>query len=316
MPSKITAEQYVKIFNELDVNNEYELLSQYKGSREYIKVLHKSCGHIWEVQAGGITNKKRGPRCPMCGRKIAGNSIHKAKAYTTQSFIDYVRKVSGDEYSVKGTYYNSKTPIEVVHNTCMNRYKVSPSDFKSGKRCPKCAIKRRAKKTAKTTAKFSKEVQLLGSGDYQLMSEYKNWKTKVKILHKVCGRCYFVEPNSFIQGERCPGCKTSHGENFIKKYLDDNYIIYEQQVKFMNLKDKRCLSYDFYLPNEDILIEYQGKQHYVPVERYGGNEHLKVQQYHDILKYKYAYDNQIRLIEVNYVYNSYGKVKKFLDSII
>lgn len=316
MPRKLTVDSYAKIFYDLDKNDEYELLSEYKGSKKPVKVLHKVCGNIWDVQAGVITNKSRGPKCAYCGRKVAANNIHKAKASTKEDFIKYVKQETNDEYLVIGDYYNSKTPIEIKHVVCGNLYKVRPNDFKNGRRCPKCAISIRTNKRAKSTEEFRNQVNNLGNGDYVLESKYVNWKTKVKLLHKTCNNHYLVEPNSFIQGRRCPVCTSSYGETYVKDYLDKNNIYYEQQVKFSDLKDKRYLSFDFYLPSLDILIEYQGRQHYYPVERYGGYEHLTLQKKHDEMKYNYALDNQIELIEIDYTYNTYNKVSDFLDKII
>lgn len=48
------------------------------------------------------------------------------------------------------------------------------------------------------------------------------------------------------------------GEKFIQNWLDKNNIKYEPQKKFNDLKDKLSLSYDFYLPEQKVLIEYQG----------------------------------------------------------
>jgi hypothetical protein len=41
------------------------------------------------------------------------------------------------------------------------------------------------------------------------------------------------------------------------------------------------LSYDFFLPDFNLLIEYQGRQHFIPVERFGGEETFKIQLEHD-----------------------------------
>ena len=100
----------------------------------------------------------------------------------------------------------------------------------------------------------------------------------------------------------CPNCKKSHGEDIIKEYLDNNQIKYEWQKKFDDLYGNynRKLSYDFYLPLYNVLIEYQGKQHYVPVDLFGGEPALKIRQEYDDRKRKYAKNKHIDLLEINY----------------
>ena len=58
-----------------------------------------------------------------------------------------------------------------------------------------------------------------------------------------------------------------------------------------------ALSFDFYVPQYNTCIEYQGVQHYKPVERFGGEEQFAIQQEHDELKRKYAKNNNFDLLE-------------------
>ena len=53
-------------------------------------------------------------------------------------------------------------------------------------------------------------------------------------------------------------------------------------------KDKRKLSYDFYIPSKNLLIEYNGEQHYKSIKHFGGRKMFLLQKHHDWLKRKYA----------------------------
>lgn len=238
------------------------------------------------------------------------------KAGTTEQFNNYIKESCGSEYTLIGEYKNARTPLEIRHNSCGTLYKVRPDDFKHGKRCPTCSIKLRVAHETKTTAKFKEEVSLLVGNEYEVASEYKRWDIKIRMFHKTCGIYYETQPNSFLQGRRCPNCKYSSGENLIKSYLDEHSLSYDQQVKYDDLYDKRKLSYDFYVPKYNLLIEYQGRQHYKPIKRYGGEEHLKVQQYHDNLKREYASKNGINLLEISYANNTLDKVSKVINQKI
>lgn len=72
----------------------------------------------------------------------------------------------------------------------------------------------------------------------------------------------------------CPHCKTSKGERRVEQYLKENNIEYNKQYKFKDCKDIRCLPFDFYLPNHNTCIEYDGEQHVRPA--FGEDSFIKL----------------------------------------
>lgn len=60
------------------------------------------------------------------------------------------------------------------------------------------------------------------------------------------------------------------------------------------------LSIDIFIPKHRIAIEYQGEQHYFPLEHLGGNAALKERQFRDIEKRKLCLQKSVRLIEWKY----------------
>lgn len=71
------------------------------------------------------------------------------------------------------------------------------------------------------------------------------------------------------------------------------------------------LSYDFYLPQYNVLVECQGIQHYEPIEYFGGEEQFKIQQEHDRRKREYAEKNGYKLLEIWYY--DYDKIEEILS---
>lgn len=49
-----------------------------------------------------------------------------------------------------------------------------------------------------------------------------------------------------------------------------------------------------------VAIEYQGKQHFEPVEIFGGKENFEKQKERDVLKKKLSDENGIKLVYINY----------------
>lgn len=89
-------------------------------------------------------------------------------------------------------------------------------------------------------------------------------------------------------------------------------INYEYQKTFDDLRDDKLLSYDFCIPSKNILIEYQGIQHYQPIDYFGGNTTFKKQRNHDKMKLEYAKANNYNLIAVPYTKDTFSKIKKYL----
>lgn len=123
------------------------------------------------------------------------------KRKTDDEFKKEVFELVGDEYEVLGEYKNAKNKIEIFHKECGKNYFVSPDSFLKGRRCPNCNGKFK-----KTTEQFKKELYELVGDEYLLLDEYKNNRTKVKMIHQKCGMIYYVVPTSFLSGCRCPKC--------------------------------------------------------------------------------------------------------------
>lgn len=120
------------------------------------------------------------------------------------------------------------------------------------------------------------------------------------------------------RGTRSCGCIKSSYELKIKQILEKLQIKFQSQQKFSDLKDIRQLSYDFgiYKNNKIIgLIEYQGDQHFKPIEYYGGEEQFKIQQKHDKIKFYYAKIHHIPLLYLSKKDNDIleNKIKEFLS---
>lgn len=146
--------------------------------------------------------------------------------------------------------------------------------------------------------------------------EYVNKCTK--ILH-VCskGHTYKQTPNNHLNGQSCPICSESQGSTYIKNYLDKNNIKYEIQRAFMkDLDSHELLVYDFYLPDCNILIDYQGKQHYEKSNYFGRGCTIKQQQLHDKMKREYAKENGYKLLEIKYTLNTQELVDTYLKKEI
>lgn len=107
--------------------------------------------------------------------------------------------------------------------------------------------------------------------------------------------------HSYVNGGTgCPHCKISKGERKIKELLLHNNIKFEFQKKFKNCRNKKQLPFDFFINDVNVLIEYDGIQHFQPVEIFGGNKNYEQTLKNDQIKNQYCKDNNIRLIRIRY----------------
>lgn len=217
-----------------------------------------------------------------------GNKTEKSKKVYEEFY--YLLKEEG--YKILGEYKNVSTKVEVECDKG-HRYSVVPSSFKSGSRCYICS-----NKIEESEEDF---INGLNKINYKMIGKYRNSQNLVEVECDK-GHRYKVVPNQFKNGSRCPHCGTiSHGENLTKKILKEYNCKFETQKKFRGLVGLKGgqLSYDF-IVNDKLLIEIQGKQHYVPVRMFGGLLQFRTQQKHDKLKREYAKKNGYELLEIPY----------------
>lgn len=105
--------------------------------------------------------------------------------------------------------------------------------------------------------------------------------------------------------------KSSRGEIKIHEILEMNEINFIEEYEFPGLKSTngRPLRFDFAIldddGNIDFLIEYQGKQHYQPVSKFGGTRAFYQQQYNDNQKRRFCALNNLKLVEIPYYEENY-----------
>lgn len=145
--------------------------------------------------------------------------------------------------------------------------------------------------------------------DFEIL-KYKEWSSSFTLKHS-CGYVFSQLPANFFKSGRCPKClpKRSCGEQRIATYLEKKEILFEEQKKF---KDLGKLSYDFFLPDFNLLIEYQGRQHFIPVERFGGEETFKIQLEHDQKKRAFCQNHNFRLLEISFL--DFNNIESILES--
>jgi very-short-patch-repair endonuclease len=106
----------------------------------------------------------------------------------------------------------------------------------------------------------------------------------------------------------------SYGERKILKYLESNNIEYKHQFKFDECKNVNKLIFDFYVPSLNTIIEFDGRQHFEPIEFFGGLEDFEKLKVRDSIKNDFCEKNKINLLRISY--EDINIIDKILDRAI
>lgn len=266
---------YIESFN-------YKLISkEYKNAHEKLEIKCDK-GHIIKMN---FNNFKSGKRCVICDR--LSKSLSHDEIY---------QKIKEEGHELLSEYKNSQQKLKIK---CPKGhiYEQSYNYFRNNVRCPICAKEKVNKRKEK---RYNEVKDIIEKQNYKLISkEYKNNKEKILIM---CPNkhIYSTKFDNFQQGNRCPICSSSKGEKQIINILNQLKILYKRQYKFNDCKFKYKLSFDFYLPNYNCCIEYDGIQHYEIVKYFGGYDDFITRKIKDTIKDIYCKDNDIKLIRIPY----------------
>lgn len=286
------------------VGDEYTPLTTYVNRSEKITMRHNTCGTEYQVAP---TNFLRGNRCPKCFRK--------RKRVLPEEFARRFSKLVGDEYTQLTPYVKTSQKIKVRHNRCGNVYEVTPNNFLRGKRCRQCYISDQYK----TSDEFAAEVAKLTNNRIVLAEPYKG---EYHVMTFTCLKhdCTFsMTPAGFLKSdtERCPIChyeKTQDKYRFstparkIWKHLVDIKEPYQMEKRFDDCRNYALLPFDFYLPERNLLIEYDGQQHLNPSRKFRGDSTYNRVHTNDSIKNMYARITGIHLLRIPYTEENYKDV--------
>lgn len=302
-----TTDQFKAEVKEL-VGDEYSVISEYKAALQNIKFRHNLCGTEYKARPNDFLN---GNRCPKCGME----SSIRSRSYSQEEFSRLIFEKTDGEYEFVEPYRGNMAKIKCCHNACGFIWEIRPNDIMNGHGCPRCngGLEWNNQRLQDELAKRYGE-------DYTVLGVVVDAITKVDIRHNVCGNVWNVKPVSITLEQQCPYCHArSRGEQWIDGWLKDQGVNFNSQQVFDDCRDERCLPFDFYLPSYNLVIEYDGEQHYHPVKMFGGKESYEYTHRHDLIKNKYCEDNGINLLRIPYTVKgteAIGKViQEKLDSL-
>jgi hypothetical protein len=266
--------------------------------------------------------------CHKCGKNKDMLYANNVILNHGKEFVEKAIKVHKNkkyDYS-KVNYINSNTKVCIICNKIENgikhgEFNQTPNRHLDGRGCPKCA--NNIKLTSEIFIEKARKIHKHKNYDYSKVN-YINCHTKVIIICKNKYKNgkehgdFSQTPNSHLNYKGCPKCNESYGEKLISNILIKNDINFINEKTYKNLKsiNNNYLRFDFYLPDHNILIEFDGRQHFDKkyynqhYGKYEQNNYDKLKK-HDKMKTKYCKKNNIKLIRIPYYKGS--KVEEILD---
>ena len=296
-------EQSIKIHN-----NRYDYSKvEYKTKNDKVCIICPEHGEFWQI----ANNHLKGHGCPKCGIKITSN----AKLKSTEEFIKSAKLLYGEmfDYS-KVNYINTKTPVCIICHALDENGKEhgefwqTPQSHLSGRKgCLKCKSEKISNSKKSNTDDFIKKANKIHLDKYDYSKvNYTSAHSKVTIICPEHGE-FEQTPNHHLNGQGCPICKSSKGELLVKNILTKYKIPFKSEVTYTTneiVRNKKEFRIDFVitLNNHLYFIEYNGIQHYKPIEYFGGKCEFELQQKRDnyVRNFVLRHSDKISLLELNY----------------
>jgi len=219
---------------------------------------------------------------------------------TTSSFIKNAISVHGNRYNYSNVNYIKSSHKVIINCHIHGNFMQSPNKHLEGKGCPQCGFDSRCKLVSSNTIQFiNKAIKKHGDKYNYSNVNYVGKEIKVEIGCAIHGM-FMQTPHNHLAGNGCPKCRNSKGEALVRLFLEKHGILYIPQKRFDDCRHILPLPFDFYLPDYNLCIEYQGIQHFKARNKFGGETELTKTQIRDSIKAKYCNDNNITLIIIPY----------------
>ena len=296
-------EQFIKELNAITSN--IEILDEYVTNDTPLQCRCKIDNHIWKAKPHSLLQNHG---CPECYRREINQR-------TNHEFISEM-KIKHPTIIPLEEFKNTSTTMKFKCTVCDYEWQTSPNVLLNKKDygCPKCANHYKVPE--------DEIIERLKTANpyVRYIDGYKGIEHHANFECLKCGNRWHTPMNSVLQGRGCPHCNLSHGALKIEKILNNLSIDFETEYRFDDCKDNRSLPFDFYIPSKNICIEYDGEQHFMPVQfRKGVSQQtiqnkFESQKRRDKIKDDYCKNNGITLIRIPYT--DFDNIEKILNKYI
>lgn len=256
---------------------------------------------IWESPLGPYILGTIKFGCPFCaGERPVGSRVE-IEALCSELFGENI--VLLDKH-VPNRIIKNQTSFNFLCRRHKVKFKTTLGLLSNSKGCKKCSLESRSAKRRTSVDDLITQVKTVHR-DFITVEDYSNYENSdSKILFR-CNKkpkhgVFEANAHGILNGNGCPICRMSKGERKIWFWLNDHSIEFVSQKRVKKHKGEGVFIFDFYLPEEKKIIEYDGRQHSVPIERWGGKKSLIKVQENDKLKDEYARNINFEMLRIPY----------------
>lgn len=265
----------------------------------------------WETSLGSIFNSTNYIGCRFC---LGEKPILSTKDVEDRLYEVFNKKIT--LITVVDKKLTLKSNIKVYCSTHNITYTEKLSNVLKSKGCNKCSSESYSKNRRTKTGKLLKKIFEIHRNNISVVdvNQYVNTDTKIEFKCNLKKHGLFEStPHSILGGSGCPVCNMSKGERKILFWLRDKEIKFEYQYRIKkNNLSKYYFIFDFYLPKKKIFIEFDGRQHYEPIEIWGGKNGLQKVQKNDSEKNLLSEKMGFKMIRIPYF--EYDEIENILNS--
>ena len=235
---------------------------------------------------------------------------------TTDEYKAEVAELHPD-IEILGEYYGYDKRIKCRCLVCGTEWETRAGQLTSAQRlrgCPTCG-KIIACNKRRYSLEYFKEMMAVTNPHIEVVGEYNNSHSFIQCRCRIHNVEFYSYPCNLLNHmSNCPMCGGGIGvnERRVGRVLEELKIDYIAQYTFPDCKRHRALQFDYFLPKYNILIEYDGEQHFHPVKIFGGEAKFMDQKERDDIKNQYCRENNIPLIRVPYTVKT--RLKSYLIS--
>lgn len=223
------------------------------------------------------------------------------KTLTTFEFIKKANNTHSHEYDYSLVeYVNTNSKVVLLCNK-HGKFNQTPKLHLQGQGCPVCGKIKKAESKKISFSEFLRRIKLIHGDkyDYKQIIEFNSIKDSFVIICDKHGK-FIQNGKTHMEGSGCPKCNSSKGEKIILETLKNLNLYFESQKTFDDCKNKTKLRFDFYVPSKNLLIEFDGEQHYKPFNKFGGIAGFQYLKTLDEIKTKFAKNKNIALLRIPY----------------
>lgn len=280
---KYTTEEFIRRAREVHGDKYDYSKVVYETGRKKVCIICPEHGEFWQTPQKHLS----GQGCARCYGNVK---------MTKEEFVERANKIHHGKYDYSRVIYEGYEKKICIICPVHGEFWQTPHAHLAGQGCQECYGNKKC-----TSEQFIEKARKIHGNKYDYSKvEYNGNHKKVCIICPKHGEFWQLPLCHTVHHQGCPKCaeETNVSEKDVVRFLKENtnYEIIEQySPDWLGRK-----SIDIYLPEKHIGIEYQGAQHFIPVQCFGGEKNHIDTKKRDEEKYNLCKENGVKLLYISH----------------